>query len=117
MSREKQASLRPHPSGRSFEIVYVEEQLDEGAKGPLGAIRRRIEKVGVLDFASFGVNLRDFCARIGSTLESVGDSASPYRLDSFELTVEVTAKGEVRFVGSAATEIRGGLKLVFKRSK
>jgi hypothetical protein len=103
--------------GRPFEIVYIEEQLEEGSKGPLGAIRRRVEKVGVLDFTSFGVNLEEFCNRIGGTLQAVGDAVSQYSLHSFELTVDVTAKGEVRFIGSAGTEIKGGLKLVFQRSK
>ena len=84
---------------------------------PFGSLRRRVEKIGVLDFASFGNNLQEFCNCISGTLQSVVDSVSQYSLHSFKLTIEVTAKSEVRLIGSAGTEVKGGLKLIFQRKQ
>lgn len=47
--------------------------------------------------------------------ERVTTTIDRYELQSFEVALEVTAKGEIRFIGSAASEVKGGLKLVFAR--
>jgi hypothetical protein len=38
-----------------------------------------------------------------------------YELTHIELLVETTAKGEIRFIGGASAEIKGGIKIVFER--
>ena len=40
-----------------------------------------------------------------------------YDLHSIELAIDITAKGEVRLIGSLSTELTGGLKLVFIRQQ
>jgi hypothetical protein len=43
-----------------------------------------------------------------------GPRKSPrFQLESFEVTVEISAGGEIRMIGSVSTEIKGGLKLIF----
>jgi hypothetical protein len=117
MDNQSTQDLTPNSQAQPIQIIYFDEEAEQGAKGPLGSLRRRVEKIGVLDFASFGNNLQEFCNCISGTLQSVVDSVSQYSLHSFKLTIEVTAKSEVRLIGSAGTEVKGGLKLIFQRKQ
>jgi hypothetical protein len=60
-------------------------------------------------------NLAVFCQAFAEGIEGVADALMKYELSQIELTVELNAKGEVRLIASASTEIKGGIKLVFKR--
>lgn len=115
MSNELSSKVILDERAHAFQVIYFEEESDEGVKGPLGAVRKRIQKIGILDFETFGINLRDFCGRVNLMLQNLGESVSDYNLSSFEISVDVTAKGEVRFIGSAGTDVKGGLKLIFQR--
>ena len=97
----------------SISIVYDEEEQEEGAKGPLST--KLVRKIGKLDTKRLAENLSDFCKQIGKTFENVTTKVKNYELQSFELSVDITAKGEVRFIGNIGGEIKGGLKLVFTK--
>jgi hypothetical protein len=103
----------------SVQIIYEEPLIsrDDAAKGLFAAETRIARQVASLDLALFSANLQTFCQQIGSVFDGVPTVVSSFELGSFELTLDVTAKGEVRFIGSAGTEIKGGLKIVFQRKR
>jgi hypothetical protein len=107
------------PAGLGHEpaitVVYTEYEAEEGGKSLFGTAQRVVTKVGQLDVGDLASNLSAFCRQIGQVFEAVSTPARDYELQRFELVLEVTAKGEVRFVGSAGSELKGGLKLVFTR--
>lgn len=100
----------------SISIIYDEADDIDGTKGIRGAFDRVVQKVGELDLATFKDRLHHLCSHLSEAVDSMSMPTNTYRLDSFEVTVDVTAKGEVRLVGSVGSEVKGGLKLVFKRN-
>jgi hypothetical protein len=52
---------------------------------------------------------------MGQVFDQATTSIPSYELASFEVTLEINAKGGVRLVGSASGEVKGGLKLTFRR--
>ena len=101
--------------GSAVQVVWLEDEVVAGSKGLFDAVRRRVERVGSLDTGALARNLQSFCAEIGRAVDAAADAIAKYPLESIELSVEVTAKGEVRLIGAAASEVKGGLKLVFAR--
>jgi hypothetical protein len=104
---------------RPFSIQIISEETRSaaviGEKGLFAPEERIARQVASLDLSQFSVNLQAFCQEIGSAFDKISAVVDKFELDSFELTLDVTAKGEVRFIGSAGTEIKGGLKVVFQR--
>jgi hypothetical protein len=101
----------------SVQLIY-EEQLvtrDDAAKGLFANEVRIARHVASLDLSQFSSNLTAFCQQIGSAFGGITTVVDNFELNSFELTLDVTAKGEVRFIGSAGTEVKGGLKVLFQR--
>ena len=97
-------------------IVYEEVESPTGTKGAWQATGDLIRKVARVDPDLLRERVREFCAQIAQVLPGAGDAIGNYELESVELNVEITAKGEVRLVASASTEVKGGLKLVFRRA-
>jgi hypothetical protein len=60
-------------------------------------------------------NLQSFCEEISEAFDGVTTAVKNYQLDSVEITVQVSATGEVRLVGGASAQLTGGLKLIFLR--
>ena len=71
--------------------------------------------MGSLDGAVLSANLTAFCARISEALTSAAEVAGGFKIQSFEVTADITARGEVRMIGSISSEIHGGVKLIFTR--
>src|SRR5438105_41841 len=101
----------------SVSIVYDELEIVEGSKSLGGITGRIVKKIGTLDTQALASNLTEFCKQIGTTFDGVTTAIKDYELHGVELLVEVSAKGEIRFVGSAASELKGGLKLIFTRQQ
>jgi hypothetical protein len=101
------------------QIIYQETVAprDDAAKGLFANETQIATRVASLDVSQFSANLEAFCNQIGSAFASVPTVVDSFELNSFELTLDVTAKGEVRFIGSVGTEVKGGLKIVFRRDK
>ncbi|BBB59389.1 hypothetical protein UNDKW_1116 [Undibacterium sp. KW1] len=97
-------------------IIYEEQSNYEGAKGLHDSLDQIARKVDILDISHLKTRLTTVCSQLGDVLQSIEMPSSSYRLDSFEVTVDVTAKGEVRLVGSVGAEVKGGIKLVFKKN-
>jgi hypothetical protein len=80
-------------------VVYQDYETTEGEKSLLGPVRRMVTRVGTLDAADLAANLSAFCRQMGAVFEQVTTAVDRYELATFEVALEVTAKGEIRFVG------------------
>ena len=109
--------LGDHPEMGSVLVLYDEELLEpqEGAKFGFNREEQVQRRVGVLNLQRFTDNLKALCSQMGGVFDIVRTNFEHYDLDAFELALDLTAKGEIRLVGSVGTEFKGGLKLVFHR--
>jgi hypothetical protein len=73
------------------------------------------DKVGTVSSDVLAKNLQSFCEEIGEAFDGVSTAVKNYQLDSVEITVQVSASGEVRMIGGVSAELTGGLKLIFSR--
>ena len=101
---------------RSISIIYSEIEEQPGGKGLGSIVRRTVTKVGQVDPEELARNLRAFCTTVGTIISGLSSSVREYELERVEIRLEITGKGEVRFIGSAGTEIQGGIALVFTKS-
>lgn len=99
----------------AFDIIYSDIEVTEGSKDLLGGRARRVTKIGRFADAQFGANLKSFCEQMGSALDGASTSVPTYELTSFTVSLDVTAAGEIRLIGSVSTEITGGVTLVFSK--
>jgi len=111
---EAEMGSEPEPRS-SIAVVYSDYDAVEGEKAIFGGAKRAVTKMGVLDTAALADSLDSFCSDLGVVFERIGTAIGRYDLESIDVTIEVTAKGEIRLVGSAGVEVRGGLKLTFAR--
>ena len=102
-------------SASGITILSSEFEHQAGQKGLFDASQRLADKVGTVSSDVLAKNLQSFCEEIGEAFDGVSTVVKNYRLDSVEITVQVSASGEVRLVGGASTELTGGLKLIFSR--
>jgi hypothetical protein len=97
-------------------LRYVDDEQTEGEKGLFGASRQAVTRTTTVTAGVLSANLSAFCEQMAGLVESAAmppDKSSRFELESFEVTVEVSAGGEIRMIGSVSTEIKGGLKLIF----
>jgi len=100
----------------TISVIYEEEEVSAASKdGLFAATSRLVKKIGSLNVADVAINLEGFCKQIGNITKNLMVAVHGYHLESLELSVDITAKGEVRLIASASSEIKGGLKLVFKK--
>lgn len=95
-------------------VLYVEDPAD-GQKGLFGAAGHLGTRSAVLDSDELARNLSAICERLAGAFRQVHDAAGAYELECVEVTLDLTAKGEVRLIASVSSEIKGGMKLVFRR--
>lgn len=103
----------------SIQVIYEEQatMMEDGAKGLFTRESQTTRRVANLDLTQFTSNLQAFCRQVGSVFDGVTTAIHNFEINSFELTLDVTAKGEVRFIGSVGTEVKGGLKVVFHKKE
>lgn len=101
----------------SIPIIYDELELDRtpGEKGIFTASMTQARIIGELEVEPLADTLKQFCSTIGHAFQGVTTAIDDFELRTFELNVDVTAKGEVRLIGSLGTEVKGGIKLTFQR--
>ncbi len=112
MTDETMSSAEPM-SG--ITIVYSEFETQPGGKDLFGSSRRLVDKVGTVNADALARNLQSFCEQVDKAFDGVSAVVENYQLDTVEITVEVGAKGGIRLIGSASSELKGGLKLIFSR--
>lgn len=98
-------------------IIYDQQELDQesGEKGIFTASLTQTRRIGELEVEHLAETLKQFCSTMGQTFQGVTTAINDFELRTVELSVDVTAKGEVRLIGSLGTELKGGLKLTFER--
>jgi hypothetical protein len=102
-------------SASGITIVSSEFEPRPGEKGIFDAPRRLADRVGTVSSDVLAKNLQSFCEEIGEAFDGVSTAVRNYQLDSVEITVQVSASGEVKMVGGVSAELTGGLKLTFSR--
>jgi len=105
--------------GKSILVVYQDEELQtsDGSKGLLANVKEKVIRVAPLNIEQFTNNLRELCSQMGQVFDKIAPAIRKYDLESFELAVDVTAKGDIKFIGSVGTELKGGIKLTFRKNK
>lgn len=81
-----------------------------------GRTREKLLRVTSVSVGTLSENVASLCEYVGQVFSMSQAAVGDLTLDAVEVTVEVTAKGEVRLIGAASAEVKGGLKLQFKRS-
>lgn len=102
------------PATEPITVIYTELNEPAGKKVYLLYGKRRLRSA-LLTLPRWPRILRHFCKRISDALTSAAETSSGFTLKSFEVTIEISARGEVRLIGSASSEVRGGVKLIFTR--
>ncbi|ADJ48159.1 hypothetical protein AMES_6334 [Amycolatopsis mediterranei S699] len=103
-------------SGDGIPILWTEPAVD-GEKGLFSTARQVAGRIGELDSEELAQNLSAVCSRLASAFRRAAEASEMFELDAFEVNLDLTAKGEVRLVGSFSSEIKGGVKLVFRRTE
>jgi hypothetical protein len=102
-------------SNEPVQVIYDELEATSGHKGVTDSVGRMLRKVGPLDTSRLATGLSSLHQQIDTILESMGKASSAYELKTFEIVVDFTAKGEIRLIGAASGEFRGGIKLSFSK--
>ena len=100
---------------KTLTVIYSENENIAGEKNIFSSTMPRIEKIGNIAQSQLSSSLANFCQSVGQVLNGATTAISDYELDTFEITAEISGKGEIRLVGSVSTEVKGGIKLIFKR--
>ncbi|MDI1463603.1 hypothetical protein QEZ54_21705 [Catellatospora sp. KI3] len=106
--------MNPSPGG-TLSVITVDGTPADGEKGLFSAARRAAAHVGVLDAGVLAGNLSAVCDQLGQLVAAAETTRGGYELESFEVSLDVSATGEVRMIGSVSSEIRGGITLTFRR--
>ncbi len=101
------------PGGSVIPIIYSDEAA--GEKGIFSGSKGMPARIGQVDSDELGQNLSTICTRLAEAFRKTQEATGAFDLDEFEVTLDLSAKGEVRVIASVSSEIRGGLKLVFRR--
>ena len=96
----------------AIEVVYREIENDPDSKF-LGG--RTVTRVGVLNSERLAVSLAALCTQMDSVFSRLEHQGGQFELSGFELSVEFTAGGQIRVVGSLSAELKGGATLTFTR--
>ncbi|MEV6911887.1 hypothetical protein [Amycolatopsis sp. NPDC051071] len=101
-------------SGAGIPIIWTDPAVD-GEKGLFSTARQVAGRIGELDSEELARNLSAVCSRLANAFRQAAAASDAFELDAFEVNLDLSAKGEVRLVGSVSSEIKGGVKLVFRR--
>lgn len=101
----------------SILVIYEDLEEVEGTKGIFGSALHAAQKIGVLNTEALTNNLKWFCNQMIGMFHGITTSVKNYELDKIEIVIEVTAKGEIKLVGGVSSDLKGGVKLVFQKSK
>lgn len=93
---------------RWINVIALENP--ENIKGPG---RRTLSRR--LPSADLAGKLSEFVCGFSEALENISDTISGYDLDEIEVSVEVSAEGEISLVGAVSVGSSGGITLKFKK--
>ncbi len=99
----------------SVEVIIFDRNAVDGEKGIRSAVARVAASVVSIDPELLAANLSSFVRSIGNAFDRAAATTKSLSLDTLELTVEIGGKGQIRLVGGIESEIKGGVKLTFKK--
>lgn len=102
----------PHPG---LLVVYDEVETQDDAKGLSSTFGSIVRKIAPLETDALAISLQYLCSEFEKLFDKAAAAGALYQLSSFEVMVDFSAKGEIRLIGSASSEFRGGLKLTFSK--
>ena len=94
-----------------IQLIGVEDA--EGGKGVFDKLAAT--RVVSTDLEVISKSVAEFSAEFISGLSALRDAAGELSLQTVEVNVELTVKGEVRLIAAAAVETKGSVKLTFGR--
>jgi hypothetical protein len=103
--------------GQYISIITLQQDTAEGEKGIFTRPREAIVHVSSLATATLADNVAELCRHIGAVFRSASTAVSELELESLQVQIEISAKGEVRLVGAASAELTGGITLIFSRKE
>ncbi|WP_400767215.1 hypothetical protein [Methylosinus sporium] len=99
-----------------FEIVVSDPEKNPGEKSLFDRTVRGAPPI-IASASDVTKNINTFCQAFVGGIEGAVGALTKYQLDKIEINVELNAKGEVRLIASASTELKGGIKLIFIRKE
>jgi hypothetical protein len=132
MKTKTSRKMLGNPSGADGLLVFgrVTSHLERKAasKGRSGRDRGVLSKIGAAGRTLYGAakvpsellqaNLKGFLQKMDDVIHALPARLGEFSVDTVELTVEITAKGEVGLFGSGGgIEGKGGLTFSLKRAK
>lgn len=96
-----------------FKTTFLVADTDDGEKSLAGAARR--VRAVALDSEALKKQLESIRVFVSDLFDAPENDVAMC-LESVELRLDITARGEIRIVGAASVEVQGGLALRFVRS-
>lgn len=96
-------------------VVTVDWVSVDGEKAIFGRAREAAARLSSVGVAELSANMARLCQQVGAVFAQAAAAADTLELKSVEVTVEVSASGELRLVGAVSSQVKGGLKLVFTK--
>ncbi len=93
--------------------VVVDADEEAGSKGFFDQTRA-MNTVVAFDMDILATKIREFSSAFGGLFSSISASEA-MNLEQIELSIELTAKGEIRLIAAGSIETKGAVKLTFKR--
>ena len=93
-----------------IQLVGVEAPA-EGGKGLFDFAAPA--RVATTDLAEVSASVRTFCQAFLAGLAPLEAHISRFALQTIEVNIELTLKGEVRLIAAASAETKGAIKLTF----
>jgi len=100
---------------RSILVVGLDDSHEQIGKGIWEDVASQARRVTAISTAELAGRLSEFTRDVASLFERVNGAVGSYELETFEISAEITAKGEIRLLGSAGLDVKGGLKLIFRK--
>lgn len=103
---------------RATESVTRSMERDRGFKDKLKAAGESVTQYVEMAPERLAVEVKDFLGKLEGILGGLPQKVGEFALEELELSAEITAEGEVAFLGTGAKlGGTGGLKFTFKRKQ
>jgi hypothetical protein len=104
----------PDQQEAELSIVVTDDTDSEGGKGFFSNAENLLKKVEKVTPEKLQESMSNFVQTISKIFKEIQPIAAGTTLDKIEISVEMTAKGEIRLIASGGMETKGAIKLTFK---
>lgn len=96
-------------------VIYCEFSNMAGNKGLINNVTNKIVGKCGLNVDILRKNIVEFCANILPIFDDVATNSLNYELNKVELSLDISAGGEISLIGSIGVNVSNGIKLCFKK--